>query len=107
MIINTEQYEVELIDRELIDVGLTTIDVVTSAKCFIESLEDYLIINEVPTQLNTTTFQTANEYIEDSLVVYFNGIKEKLINKLSSTTFSFNIDIIVGDTIEIAYIKQS
>ena len=95
-----------LVENDLISVELTQIDIIHNTRQFTESLEEYLILNEVPTQLTAKTFQTANNYIEDSIVVYFNGIKEKQINKLSDNTFSFNIDIIAGDDIEISYIKQ-
>ena len=104
---NTEKYEVELIERELIDVDLTTIDIIHNTGLFSKNLEEYLILNETPTQLTSKTFQTANNYIADSIVVFFNGIKEFYVNKLSDNTFSFNIDIIVGDKIEVNYIKQS
>ena len=106
MTINTEKYTVELIERELIDVNLSTIDIVNNTKQFTESLEKYLILNETPTQLSSKTFQTANNYIADSILVFFNGISEKYINKLSDNTFSFNIPIIAGDTIMINYFKQ-
>ena len=103
---NTQDFNVELIENELLNVELTQIDVINNTKQFADSLAAHLIINEVPTQLTAKTFQTANEYLSGNLVVLFNGIKEKYINELTSSTFSFNIDIIASDIIEIIYIKK-
>ena len=116
MIINTEKYTIELVEKNLVDVELVekelvtidlhSIDILNNIRQFTESLSDYLVINELPTKLSERIFQTENDYIADSLIVYFNGIKERYINKLSDNTFSFNIDILDTDDIEISYIKK-
>jgi len=102
-----QELKVELVEKEILAVELKTIDIIDNTRQFVESLEAHIVINETPTKLTARIFQTANDYISDSIVVYFNGIKEKYINKLSDNTFSFNLDIIVSDTIEVEYFKQS
>lgn len=101
-----QELKVELIEKEVLAVELKTIDIIDNTRQFTESLEKYLILNETPTQLTASTFQTANNYIADSIMVFYNGIKHKAISALSDNTFSFDFDTIVGDTIEIIYIKQ-
>lgn len=102
-----QELQVELIEKEILAVELKTIDIIKDSSVFTENLADYIIDNEEPIQLNATTFKTANDYIANNLVVYFNGIKEKYINKLSDNTFSFNIAIITDDKIEVSYIKKA
>ena len=106
-LIENELLGVELVENEILSVDLTQIDVINNTRQFIESLEAHIVTNETPTKLTSRIFQTANDYIAGSLVVYFNGIKEKYVNKLSDNTFSFNLDLIISDTIEVKYFKQS
>lgn len=102
-----QELKVELVEKEILAIELKTIDIIDNTRQFTESLEAHIVINETPTKLTARIFKTANDYIAGSLKVTFNGLKEKYINKLSDNTFSFNIDIIVGDIIEVEYFKQS
>ena len=95
-----------LVDNELVSVELVQIDVINNTRQFTESLEAYLIKNETPTKLTSKIFQTANDYISSSLQVTFNGLVESHITVLSDNTFSFGIDIIVGDEILVNYFKD-
>lgn len=103
---NIQAITVEYIDNELIEVELTSIDVVNNTLQFTESLEEYLKVNEVPIKLTASLFQTVNNYIAGSIMVFYNGIKHKAITASSDNTFSFDFDTIVGDIIEVNYIKQ-
>ena len=103
----TQDFTCELIENEVLSVELSQIEVINNTKQFTESLEEYLILNEVPTKLNATTFQTANTFVANKIVVFYNGIKHKAITSLSATTFSFDFDTIADDTVEVMYIKSS
>ena len=63
------------------------------------------IYEEIPTQITVRIFQTAHAYIANTLKVYLNGIEEQYISKLSSTRFSFGININPNDTVVVDYIK--
>jgi hypothetical protein len=63
------------------------------------------IEDEIPTQLNLTTFQTAFNYQSGSLEVTLNGLEEEYITEVSPNTFAFEIDILSGDIIQVEYIK--
>ena len=53
-------------------------------------------------------YKSAYPYILESLKVYLNGIQlsDSEIIKHSNTEFSYPLDIVEGDTLEISYIKQ-
>jgi len=108
-----EQLHVELVEKELINVELVEKELLRTDLKTIDILDYYEqtvicdLTIEVPTQLTVRKFQTAFPYISGTLVVFFNGIKEKYITEIDSTTFEFDIDIISGDTIEVLYVKQS
>ncbi len=93
---------VEFVEREIITVEFSTIDSLpgTTADGTIPTIE-------TPTQINSKRFQTTYAFISGTLKVFFNGLKEKEITIINSTTFEFKIDTITGDTIEVEYIKQS
>lgn len=133
-------FDVELIERELVEVTLHTIDIapevagasslgelndveldsVTNQQILRYNLatqkwenvtldvviEENSVFNESPTKLTSKQFQTANSFISSSLRVFLNGIKEKYITVDSGNTFSFDEDIIDGDTIEVNYIRD-
>jgi len=68
--------------------------------------ESDIVTNETPSQITAKKFQTANNYKSGTLHVFLNGIKELEIVEDSSNEFSFKIDTIMGDTIEVTYIKD-
>ena len=103
----TQDFTVELIENELINIELNQIEVINNTKQFSDSLSAYLILNEIPTKLNATTFQTQNAFLANKIVVFYNGIKHKAITSLSANTFSFDFDTIDGDTVQVMYIKSS
>lgn len=51
----------------------------------------------------TTIFTTPDLYKANSLSVYINGVFEKHVVELSSTTFSFNTAPVTGDLITVSY----
>ena len=72
----------------------------------LESEIPNFIFNEVPTKINSKRFQVANIFRTGTLRVFLNGIKEKQITIINSTTFEFKIDTVTEDDIEVSYIKQ-
>ena len=98
-----------VVENELITVELVQIDVINNTRQFTQSLEEYLILSETPTKLTASVFQAANDYIEDSLVVYLNGIK--LLSSdytiIDSKNFKLGIDTIATDGVEVSYIKNA
>ncbi|KKN22913.1 hypothetical protein LCGC14_0910230 [marine sediment metagenome] len=67
-----------------------------------------LVQNETPTLVSVPRrYKSANAYTLESLQVFLNG--QKILNSQiiihSSTEFSYPIDIIVGDGLEISYTK--
>lgn len=75
----------------------------------LEELESEIpnfIFNEIPTKINSKRFQVANALRTGTLRVFLNGIKEKQIIIINSTTFEFKIDTVTEDDIEVSYIKQ-
>ena len=75
----------------------------------LEELESEIpnfIFNEIPTKLTVKKFQVANVFRTGTLRVFLNGIKEKNITIINSTTFELPIDSVTLDIIEVSYIKQ-
>jgi len=133
----TQVFDVELVEQELIEVQLSSIDLIPR-KSNLNELEDItlttpqngdilfydgeywinkpleeieseipnFIYNESPTKINSKRFQVANAFRIGTLRVIFNGLKEKNITIINSTTFELPIDSIISDTIETSYIKQ-
>lgn len=98
----TELITVEFVEREIIKVEFTTIDILPGG---IGS--GTLPIIETPIQLTNKRFQTSYPVFSGTLKVFFNGLKEKEITILTSTLFEFKIDILSSDTIEVEYVRQS
>ena len=99
----TQNFKVELVEKEIVSVEIKEIDVLDYyEKNIISNLEI-----ETPTKLSATKFQTSKEYVSGALLIFFNGIKEKYITELTSTTFEFGIPIIDTDTVEACYVKAS
>jgi len=67
--------------------------------------ESDIVTNELPSKITSKKFQTVNNYKSGTLHVFLNGIKELEIVEDDADEFSFKIDTIVGDTIEVTYIK--
>ena len=136
-----ETFTVEFIERELVDIELTVIDVIPR-KTYITELDDtnitnpqngqvleyedgywvnkildveeteleQIILNETPTNiyaLPSKRFSIVSACITSKLKVYLNGMKihSSEITIHSSTEFSFPIDIITSDKVEVSYIK--
>lgn len=103
---STEKFVINFIEKDLIKVELSSVDIVNSAGA--EGNLDNWIPTEVPSKSDAKTFRTAYDYNSSSLVVYFNGIK--LLSSdytiLSSRNFELSIDTIDTDTIEVAYKKK-
>ena len=72
----------------------------------LESEIPNFIFNETPTKIDSKRFQVANIFRTGTLRVFLNGIKEKQITIINSTTFEFKIDTVTEDDIEVSYIKQ-
>jgi len=105
-IVEAEVIEVEFIEDELVTVNFTTIDVIQDRGWVVNTIKACFVYSETPTQLTVRRFRVANSFVEGSLQVEFNGLKEQYITIHSSTEFSLPIDSIVDDTIEVSYIKQ-
>ena len=108
-----EQLNVELVEKELIQVELVEKELLRTDLNVIDILDYYErsvstdLVMEVPAQLTATQFQTSLPYTFGTLIVFFNGLKEKYITQIDSTTFEFGIDIIGSDIIEVIYVKQT
>lgn len=105
---DTFTFEVDLIEKELVEVNLNVVDIIHEEGTGSTGTADLsdLVYNESPTQLSARSFQTANNFQPSSLVVYVNGIKEGTVVIDGSNQFSLDFDIITGDEIEINYIKS-
>lgn len=104
-IVEAETITVDLVDETLITVNFTTIDVIQNRGWVIETVKDCFIYNELPTKLTAKRFKTVHAFVETSLQVLFNGLKERNITIHSGTEFSLPINSISNDVIEISYIK--
>ncbi|MDX1371742.1 MAG: hypothetical protein R3321_04695 [Nitrososphaeraceae archaeon] len=69
-------------------------------------ISDNSVYNENPTKLSSTQFQTLNDFVAGTLRVFLNGIKEKYVTENSPDKFTFAEPTIVGDIIEVHYIKD-
>lgn len=74
-------------------------------KTFTSIVNDRTVFNELPTQLTPTLFQTGNDFIPGKLQVFVNGIKERFFTEVGSNQFQLGEDTVVGDIIEVNYIK--
>jgi len=101
--------------REYLDVDISEKDIVTCDLYVVDVLQYHektvvsSLIQEVPTKLTPTKFQTSKTYITGSLKVFFNGLKVAItdITEISSQIFEI-IDITISsDLIEVEYIEQS
>ena len=104
-IVEVEIIEVEFVEEDLITVNFNTIDVIQDRAWVVQTVKDCFVFNEAPTKVTAKRFRANNEYIQKTLQVVLNGIKEKHITIHSNTDFSFPIDTVITDDIEISYIK--
>jgi len=105
-IIDRELVDINLVDKELVEVILKTIDVIPGLRADLESVIASFVFNEVPTKINDKRFRTNYDFMTGTLLVLFNGLKEKYITIINSNTFELPIDTIVMDTIEVCYVKN-
>ena len=102
-LVEKDLINIEFVEKDLVDIKLNVVDVIHSIlDC--EMVEDHFIYNEAPTRLSAKIFQTEKDYISGTLRVFLNGIKEVYITEESDNTFSFKIDTVTGDEIEVNYI---
>jgi len=104
-IVEAEIIEVEFVEEDLITVNFNTIDVIQDRGWVVQTVKDCFVFNETPTQVTAKRFRANNEYVQTSLQVILNGLKEKHITIHSNTDFSFPIDTVINDEIEVSYIK--
>ncbi|KKK73416.1 hypothetical protein LCGC14_2894050 [marine sediment metagenome] len=98
--------DVNLVDKELINIILNAIDVLPAHRADFEAIIESFVFNEIPTKINAKRFRTDNDFTTGTLLVLFNGLKEKYITIINSNTFELPIDSITLDTIEVCYIKK-
>ena len=102
-----QNFEVELIEKELITVELKVIDILNYYEKTVETIAN--LKQEVPTHISGYQFQTSAEYSSGTLRVFLNGIKEKIsqIQEDSTTKFTFldPIDISL-DCVEVSYVEK-
>lgn len=70
-----QTFDVELVEKEILDVELVQVDVVTQQTV----VNLYFVDNEVPTNVGafpTARFRTAYAYKTGTLKVYLNGLKQ-------------------------------
>lgn len=70
-----------------------------------------IILNETPLNVNSLPskrFKVTNAFITNKIIVYLNGMKihNSEITFHSDTEFSYPIDILNSDMVEVAYIKK-
>jgi len=105
-IIEKELINVELVEKEIITVELKVIDILDYYRRYTESN----LKQEVPTHVSGLQFQTSSFYASGSLKVYINGIKEKIsqIQEDSNRLFTLldSIDLAL-DYVEVEYLESS
>lgn len=105
-LVEKELVNTEIAEKELIRIALSTIDVIHSTA----SVEN-TILNETPVNINSlpsARFSVANAFVSGKIQIFLNGMKihNSEIIFHSSTEFSYPLDIISTDMVEVAYIKQ-
>lgn len=64
------------------------------------------VVGEFPTRTSPTIYQTLNPYINNSIAVYLNGLREGYITPLSETEFEFAGAIDTKDIVMVDYILK-
>lgn len=103
--IERELVDIEFAEKELVEINLNTIDILPSIGSEGVNISAFEF-SEVPIKINSKRFNTNFNFATGSLIVFLNGIKEKYITIIDSTTFEFLIDTITEDDIEVNYIKE-
>ena len=95
-----EYLQVELVEKDIVRIDFKSVDVLDYyAKTTLAT--NYVV--ETPTKLTVKRFQTSDIWVAGTLIVFFNGLKEKNITEVTTTTFDLPIDTVVADTIEVQY----
>lgn len=133
-----DEINVQLVEDEIVNVKLNTIDYVTihdlgaisnvvftnisdKQVLYYDSTNEVwkniavkdlvklcLISNEPATRINSTQYQTANDYNSDFLEVFLNGVKidDSVVTKDDDDLFSLPITILLTDKVTVNYIKK-
>ena len=139
-LVEKELINIDLSVRELVDIELSVIDIVPIRKNVSEMddvnisnpqddeilvregkywvnkstsvlIDTYAVHNETPTNVSplpSERFRTTFAFRTETLQVFLNGMKihSSEITQHSDTEFSFSINIITSDKVEVAYIKK-
>lgn len=102
-IVEKDIFQIEFVEKEVVSVEFKSADILTYHQRVVTSE----LIKEVPTKLSAKRFQTSEEYVTGSLSCYINGLKvhNADITEISTTVFEIVDSTIVGDTVEVEYIK--
>jgi len=107
-----EYLQVELVEKDIVRIDFTEKEIVNVEFKSVDVLDYYAkttlatnYVVETPTKLTVKRFQTSDIWVAGTLIVFFNGLKEKNITEVTTTTFDLPIDTIVADTIEVQYMK--
>lgn len=99
-----EYLDVDISEKDLITCDLHVIDVLQyHEKTIVSGL-----VQEVPTKLTATKFQTSKVYVTGSLKIFLNGLKVAIadITEVSSQIFEIIDTTIPSDLIEVEYVEQ-
>ena len=100
-----EIIRVSIIDEEIIKVeiaeggtGLTPTELVSQV----------LILEDLTSQVlaGKSDYVTNYNYVSGSLLVWINGLKERLITELTANTFRLSPGLLANDSLEVQYIKD-
>lgn len=71
-------------------------------------LSNYILQEDLTSQViqGKTDFTLSNSYVSGTLKILINGLKERLITELTSTTFRLSPGVDSNDSVEVEYIKQ-
>ncbi len=105
--IEKEIINVELIEKELITVDLYVVDILKDRGYILQTIKQYYINNERPTRISATTYETEHTFVAGTLRVTLNGLKEFYITEIGDNRFKFDINTLVGDIVEVSYIRLS
>ena len=98
-----DNISVVLSETDIITVSINSIDVLN----YVEKEVVSGLIQEVPTKLSSTRFETSHTYVPGSIKFFLNGIKEKIsgITEISSTIFEVSEPILSYDDFEVEYVE--
>ena len=111
-----QNFEVELIEKDLVNIEFTEKEIITVELKVIDILDyyrTYIVSNlvkeeAIPTApLPSKEFRTSKNFATDTLTVYLNGLKEHYITIVNPNTFEFEIDIVDTDIVDVEYVEVS